>query len=123
MLKSIARQILSYIGLITEPEIILVHSMSQPPLHSLEQGKIVLVGNKSNPKWAVLMCPGGCGLTMRLPLNKGVKPSWSVGLGWLGCPTAIPSVHQKNGCRAHFWIRKGKIHWCKDSGCGPYSSK
>ncbi|MCG6864744.1 MAG: hypothetical protein LJE58_04885 [Thiogranum sp.] len=27
-----------------------------------------------------------------------------------------PSVRQLDGSHAHFWIRKGRIGWCADTG-------
>ncbi|WP_368045174.1 DUF6527 family protein [Paracoccus sp. SCSIO 75233] len=65
-----------------------------------------------------MACPGGCGNIMRLPLVSNRRPHWSVNRDWLGRPSLSPSVHQRNACRAHFWIRKGAVTWCRNSGCG-----
>ncbi|WP_428841303.1 DUF6527 family protein [Bradyrhizobium barranii] len=31
-------------------------------------------------------------------------------------PTVAPSIWQTGSCRAHFFIRKGVIVWCRDVG-------
>ncbi|WP_425373246.1 DUF6527 family protein, partial [Klebsiella pneumoniae] len=29
-----------------------------------------------------------------------------------GRPTLYPSIWRTTGCRSHFWVRIGRIHWC-----------
>ncbi|MCW3783225.1 DUF6527 family protein [Defluviimonas salinarum] len=67
-------------------------------------------------KWACFLCPGGCGEVLKLSLSRNRRPRWKVNIDWLARPTAAPSVRQLNECRCHFWIRKGRVEWCRDSG-------
>ncbi|MGO7611084.1 DUF6527 family protein [Rhizobium ruizarguesonis] len=39
-------------------------------------------------------------------------PRWDVALDEAGKPTLHPSVWRKSGCRSHFWMKRGRIHWC-----------
>lgn len=113
------RSILVSLRLISRPDLTVRRAVEQPASKDLVGGEIVIVGEKTQPKWAVLKCPGGCGNIMRLPLRDRASPRWSVTADWLGRATATPSVHQKNACRAHYWIKRGRVVWCKDSWCGP----
>lgn len=111
--------LLIWLRIVERPDLVVTVMLEQPANKDLKPGKIVIVGERLSPKWAVLKCPGHCGHIMRLPLMSRASPRWTVQSDWLGRPTASPSVHQKNACRAHYWIKKGKVIWCKDSGCGP----
>lgn len=64
--------------------------------------------------WSVGMrCPCGCGETIELMLLDEAKPRWDAKADKAGRPTLHPSVWRQNGCRAHFWIRGGRVHWCE----------
>jgi hypothetical protein len=63
--------------------------------------------------WCVGMrCPCGCGHVIELLIIAEVKPRWDVSVDAKGRPTLTPSVWLKKGCRSHFWIRGGRVHWC-----------
>lgn len=63
--------------------------------------------------WSVgLVCPCGCGRTIELLLIAEANPHWHLAVGSRGRPTLTPSVWLRDGCRSHFWVRKGKIIWC-----------
>jgi hypothetical protein len=63
--------------------------------------------------WSVAMrCPCGCGDDLELMLLKEAKPNWSLKSEDDKPPTLRPSVWRKTGCKAHFWLRDGHIHWC-----------
>lgn len=61
--------------------------------------------------WCVgLQCPCGCGQRIELPLIREVSPHWRLCLE-NGKPTLMPSVWLREGCRAHFFLRRGKVEW------------
>ena len=63
--------------------------------------------------WCVGMrCPCGCGHVIELLVIAEAKPRWDVSVDTKGRPTLTPSVWLKKGCRSHFWIREGRVHWC-----------
>ena len=63
--------------------------------------------------WSIGMrCPCGCGDTIELMLLEEARPRWDVETDPEGRPSLHPSVWRKTGCRSHFWVRNGRIHWC-----------
>lgn len=63
--------------------------------------------------WCVGMrCPCSCGQTIELLLVREASPRWSLKIGRDGLPTLSPSVWLQTGCRSHFWLKRGRIHWC-----------
>ncbi|MER8408153.1 DUF6527 family protein [Mesorhizobium sp. M1307] len=59
-----------------------------------------------------MRCPCGCGEPIELMVLKEAKPRWDVRIDESRRPTLHPSVWRQKGCRSHFWIRQGRIHWC-----------
>ncbi|WP_237362010.1 DUF6527 family protein [Rhizobium gallicum] len=59
-----------------------------------------------------MVCPCGCGRRLEVMLLKDVKPRWDLSVDKSGLPSLHPSVWVAEGCRSHFWLRNGKIHWC-----------
>lgn len=80
----------------------------------MEADKLTLVQSGNVKKWACFKCPGGCGEVINLSLNPKQRPRWQISEDFWLRPTIHPSVHQKNKCGCHFWIKSGKVHWCKD---------
>ena len=91
-----------------------------PAPDPLYNGEIVIVGNKDFQKWAYLKCPCGCGNTTMLSLSTKRRPSWQVHMNWMMIPTVHPSVRDTGSCYIHYWIKKGKVYWCRDTGI-PFS--
>lgn len=62
--------------------------------------------------WSVMMrCPCGCGQPVELPLIREACPRWSLSVDKSGYATLAPSVWRREGCRAHFFVRGGKVVW------------
>ncbi|MPL89560.1 hypothetical protein SDC9_35596 [bioreactor metagenome] len=74
---------------------------------------VYVVGRKKYTKWAYLKCPCGCGDIIMLSLDKINYPSWSVRQDKFGKATISPSIDKLEGCRSHFFIKKGKLIWVK----------
>lgn len=74
--------------------------------------EVVVVGGSDYHKWAHLACPCGCGDIINLSLMKSHEPTWSLKIHW-GLPTFYPSIWKRDGCKSHFWIKKGKIKWSR----------
>ncbi|ABI78193.1 conserved hypothetical protein [Hyphomonas neptunium ATCC 15444] len=85
-----------------------------PDSSTMEADKLTLVQSGNVKKWACFKCPGGCGEVINLSLNPKQRPRWQISEDFWLRPTIHPSVHQKNKCGCHFWIKSGKVHWCKD---------
>lgn len=77
--------------------------------------KTLVVAREGDDLWSAgMVCPCGCRRRIELMLLPGVKPRWDLRVGKSGRPTLSPSIWAIGGCRSHFWLRDGDIHWCKD---------
>jgi hypothetical protein len=95
-------------------DLLIDRSPSLPDKSSIVDESLTLVESGGVKKWACLRCPGGCGEVINLPLNPNQRPRWMVAEDFWARPSVHPSVHQQNECGCHFWIKQGRVHWCKD---------
>jgi Family of unknown function (DUF6527) len=73
----------------------------------------LVLARDNGEDWCVgLRCPCGCGDTLELLVVAEARPRWDVAIDEDGWPSLVPSVWRKKGCRSHFWIRRGRAHWC-----------
>lgn len=62
--------------------------------------------------WSVaLQCPCGCHALIQLNLLPGAEPRWQLTKHHDGSITLHPSIWRQQGCRSHFFVRKGRIEW------------
>lgn len=94
-----------------EYEPVLVNDFPKPG--AVEANKIYIVGNAQFQKWAIMQCPCGCNEQLTLSLMKKHRPNWDVDVTNQKT-TLSPSVWKNEGCRSHFFLRKGKIEWVKN---------
>lgn len=107
---------LSWLGFLSRPDFRVRRAVDMPSPEDLTHGTLVIVGDKRSPKWVTMQCPSRCGTPLLLSLNQARRPRWSVSTDWWGRPTLTPSVRRTDGCRCHFWLRKGMVEWCADTG-------
>lgn len=74
-------------------------------------GKLYLVGEDGRYWIAAMRCPCGCGTLLEMNLLPDSEPVWSLKVVATN-PTLHPSIWRKDGCRAHFLLRNGRIVWC-----------
>lgn len=76
--------------------------------------RALVLARDDGEDWCVGMrCPCGCGSNIELLVIKEAKPRWDIATDHNLRPTLSPSVWRKNGCRAHFWVRDGRVIWCR----------
>jgi hypothetical protein len=121
VLRSILLAILSALGLVPRPAFVVQRVSDHPPPDAVQQGTIYVVGNGGYQKWVYLRNPADQDEIIQLSLMQNRRPCWRISEDFLGRPTLYPSVRQLEGSFAHFWIRKGGIVWCKDSGMPPFA--
>lgn len=64
--------------------------------------------------WSVGMrCPCGCGQNIELALIPEAKLRWKLRIESDKTPTLTPSVWLRDGCRSHFFVRRGRIDWVR----------
>jgi hypothetical protein len=76
------------------------------------RGDVVLTIDEGEP-WSVgIRCPCQCGGVIEMLVLPGAKPRWDVAVDHRGRPTISPSIWRNVGCKSHFWLREGRVHWC-----------
>lgn len=76
--------------------------------------RLYVVGHPEHPWKAMIECPCNCGAVIELNLAPPARPLWKITVGADRLPTVHPSIWRTEGCRSHFWIRDGRIQWCKE---------
>lgn len=80
----------------------------------VRRGEVVLVGQTKHPKWALLLCPCGCGETIYVNLMKSHQPHWRVRFCRDGSISLWPSLwRDESRCESHFFLIRGKVVWCQ----------
>jgi hypothetical protein len=90
-----------------------------PSNESVKEKEFNLVSFRDKLYWAMFKCPCGCGNIITLPLKKPHSPRWTLNGNTVEKLTLYPSIWQNEGCCSHFWIRDGRIVWCKNTGIEP----
>ena len=116
MLQRLLWMLLGWSGLVTRPTLVAKMMAVNPSNDLILPGQLIVVGGKGYQKWAYMRCPCGCDEVIMLSLSKSSRPRWTVSIDTQGRPTINPSVRQVSGCFSHFWVRKGMIEWCDDTG-------
>jgi hypothetical protein len=91
------------------PGIVAVVVEEEP--ETLDIGLAYMVGG-SDPIYTALVCPCGCGAALRMNLRPEAEPCWQWRVAEKGAVTLSPSVWRHEGCRSHFFLRKGRVVWC-----------
>ena len=76
--------------------------------------RAIILAKDGNEDWCVgMQCPCGCGRTIELLVIDEAMPRWNYSVDSDGHPSLHPSVWLNNGCRSHFWLKNGRINWCR----------
>ena len=102
-------------GFIANPELVVTYVDDHPTKEELRHGELDVVMSGPYPKWAVFLCPCGCGDAIDISIAKGTK-SWRLEVDPIGRPSLYPSVWRHDRCLSHFWVRRGEVFWCKSLG-------
>lgn len=75
--------------------------------------RTLVVAREDELLWSAGMtCPCGCGRRIEVMLLPDIKPRWDLLVSPDGRPSLTPSVWVNTGCRAHFWLKDGRVRWC-----------
>lgn len=80
----------------------------------LKDDFVYIVGENNFLWFVALKCPCRCGDIIHLNLLPETKPCWKVDTHLDGTVSIKPSVWSLNGCSSHYFVRNGKIEWCRD---------
>ncbi|OMP68715.1 DUF6527 family protein [Domibacillus epiphyticus] len=81
---------------------------------NLSKDTIYILGEGKYLWSAALICPCGCQELLQISLHKDGRPKWEIAQHNDGTVSLHPSIWRQKGCRSHFWLKKGQIHWCED---------
>jgi hypothetical protein len=87
---------------------------SRPKDAEIPKKTVIIVGQQGFQKWALMRCPCGCNEVLSQSLMKKKLPSWRLEIDRWNRITLSPSIWKNDGCRSHFFIKKGRLIWCKD---------
>lgn len=79
----------------------------------LSPKRLYVIGERGEDWFAAMSCPCGCGATIDLNLVSPGRPCWTLTIHADGSPTLSPSVWRQVDCRAHFYVRRGRIVWAR----------
>jgi hypothetical protein len=80
---------------------------------------VVYVLGENRFRWSVAtLCPCGCGAVLQMSVMQEGRPRWQLHEHEDGTISLHPSVWRKEGCRSHFFLRRGKVVWCTASADG-----
>ncbi|HHB8032613.1 TPA: DUF6527 family protein [Klebsiella pneumoniae] len=72
----------------------------------------IILARDGDEDWCIgFKCPCGCDRTIELLVIDEASPRWSYCLDNNRLPTLHPSIWLKDGCKSHFWIKKGRVFW------------
>ena len=111
--------LLVWLRVIPRPDLVAQIVSEHPRRECIEPGFIYIVEGQGYKKWAYFRCPADENEIIQLSLMERQRPRWDITIDWLNRPTVQPSVRQLEGSYAHFWIKKGSLEWCEDSGRRP----
>jgi len=114
--KVLLRNVAVSLGFIRNPELISQLVPDHPAPEAIQPGVIYIVGGPGYQKWAVFRCPRHKDEIIQLSLMANRRPRWTITTDLIGRPTIYPSVRQLDGSFAHFWVKRGLVEWCADSG-------
>ena len=82
----------------------------------LRRDEVALVGGAAHPKWALLLCPCGCGDVIHVNLMKTHHPHWSMDRERDGTVSFSPSLWVDGSrCGSHFLLIRGRVIWCRSN--------
>lgn len=79
--------------------------------NSKQDNTVYIVGNTASYWMLAFKCPCRCNATIHLNLIEEVKPNWSFSMKNGESITIFPSIWRTQGCKSHFSIVSGMIHW------------
>ncbi len=82
----------------------------------LERRTLYVVREDGFNEQVAMICPCGCKQVLHMNLLPDERPCWAIEKHRDGSYSLSPSVWRKVGCGSHFWFRRSRVHWCKDSG-------
>lgn len=79
-----------------------------------ERRRLYVVGDPGFPLYAAITCPRRqCATMLTMNLAPDDTPRWTLRLEAGDTPTLAPSIWRKTACGCHFFLRHGRLEWCR----------
>lgn len=104
------RRLIRGLGSLFNPGLTVLYVNDRPI--DCRPGRLYVTGRVSSPEHGFMACPCGCGDRLTLRFVGERSPRWSLLRDWRGRATVRPSIWRSSGCQSHFFLTRGKIHWC-----------
>lgn len=79
----------------------------------LQRRTVYIIQEDGYSEHVSMLCPCGCGQLLHMNLIPDERPCWQVTEHPDGTVSLHPSIWRKQGCKSHFWFRRGQIYWCE----------
>lgn len=93
-------------------QLLTVVRTDEPPKR-LSPRHLYVIGERGEDWYATMLCPCGCDAVIDVNLVPPGRPCWKLTVHDDGTPTLTPSVWRQVDCRAHFFLRQGRIVWTR----------
>ncbi|NGO53013.1 DUF6527 family protein [Allomesorhizobium camelthorni] len=81
----------------------------------LRRKTIYIVEEDGFEEQAAMLCPCGCRRVLHMNLLPDERPCWRLTRHEDGTASLHPSVWRKKDCGSHFWFRRGRVEWCRET--------
>ena len=78
-----------------------------------EKNVVYLVSHLGYCWQVVMMCPCGCKKLLYMNAMPEYHPCWKYTIDKNERISLSPSIHRMVGCKSHFFVRNGRIDWCR----------
>jgi hypothetical protein len=86
-------------------------AVKMPEEKAIRERVAYWVGEEGHKWCLVFRCPCGCHEIIYLNLLPNTRPAWRLVKYGKKSFSISPSVNRVRGCRAHFFLRKGRVVW------------
>jgi hypothetical protein len=94
------------------PRLAVMRTEALPEMMSAHH--LYVVGERGEDWYAAMVCPCGCHALIELNLVPPGRPCWTLTTDQDGSPSLSPSIWRQVDCRAHFFVRRGRIVWLRN---------
>lgn len=85
----------------------------EDPVDNPKNKILYIIGAMDEPWQVEMVCPCGCQDKIVLPVNNETSPRWSFKITSDNLPSLHPSIWRSKGCKAHFFLKRGKVKWAE----------
>jgi len=107
-MKTILAHLWHDLGEITQRKFRIAFLEELPP--ALAEHTAYIVGEGDHRWYVAMLCPCGCREVIYLNTRPDSHPYWRI-TEHKRTISIEPSIWRQKGCRSHFFLRKGRIHW------------